>query len=361
MKRKVCVITPSLNMGGMDRAGVNFSEALYSQGYEVMLFALFKNDKFFPVPRGIVFKEPDSKEKTKKMNIFLIVTRIRDAVKDFKPDCIIVINELYGAIAMVALFGLNIPIFVSDRASPLYKWPFKQKIFKDLVYSFLKPAGIIAQTKLSAEYKSSYFDSNVKIAVVPNPLREIKLYPGVKKKNQIMGIGRKGDWLKGIDRLIEAFSLLQNTDWRLVLAGVGPDDRILTDQAKRLGVYEKIDFLGKVTEIDRVYCESKIFVIPSRSEGFPNALCEAMAAGLPCIAFDFVAGAREIIKNGINGLLVREGDIKGLAEAIEKLINSEFEREKLSVNAVKIKDELNVSVIGKKLAAFITSQEGLFK
>ena len=66
----------------------------------------------------------------------------------------------------------------------------------------------------------------------------------------------------------------------------------------------RIKFLGKVEEIDKCYAYAGMFVIPSRSEGFPNALAEAMTAGCCCVTFDFVAGPRDIITNNINGIIV---------------------------------------------------------
>jgi glycosyltransferase involved in cell wall biosynthesis len=111
--------------------------------------------------------------------------------------------------------------------------------------------------------------------------------------------------------------------------------------------------LGKVKEIDKCYAYAGMFVIPSRSEGFPNALAEAMTAGCCCIAFDFVAGPNEMITNGVDGILVPSGEIQKLAQAIDELIVNDKLRLILSKNAVLLLESLNKKIIVKKILYFI--------
>lgn len=227
------------------------------------------------------------------------------------------------------------------------------RIFSCLVYLFLKPAGVIAQTNIAANYQKKIYSKKTKICVIPNALRNVQLYPDVKRQNLVLAVGRLKDHLKGFDRLIEAFALIKNKDWKLAFAGGDEEGEHLKNQARELGIYDRISFLGKVKDMDRVYAQAGIFVIPSRSEGFPNALCEAMAAGLPCISFDFVAGPRDIITDGLDGLLVEDGNIEALAQTIDFLIENPAERERLGQNALEIRERLKLEKIGKEHLDFI--------
>ena len=192
-----------------------------------------------------------------------------------------------------------------------------------------------------------------KIKVIPNALMDIQLYPDNIRKRQILAVGRLNDHLKGFDRLLEAFAKIKDQYWQLVFVGDDKDGCHLKKQALELNVLSRVLFLGKVMDMSMVYAQAGIFVIPSRSEGFPNALCEAMAAGLPCISYDFIAGPRDIITDGHDGLIVENGNSDGMAAAIDYLIENPKERDRLGGNALSIRDRLKLDVIGKDYLTFI--------
>lgn len=101
----------------------------------------------------------------------------------------------------------------------------------------------------------------------------------------------------------------------------------------------------------------RVFVLPSRNEGFPNALIEAMATGLACISFDCSAGPSEIITDGEDGILVEEGNVSELARQMQRLIDNEKEIARLGNNALAIRDRLSLEKIGKKFMKFIDELE----
>ena len=103
----------------------------------------------------------------------------------------------------------------------------------------------------------------------------------MEKKDWIIGIGRLS-FEKGFDRLLQAFAKVEgHKEWKLVLVGDGPERERLKILAANLSITDRVVFLGLRKDVDQWLAESKIFVIPSRCEGFPNALCEAMASPLP--------------------------------------------------------------------------------
>jgi glycosyltransferase involved in cell wall biosynthesis len=150
-----------------------------------------------------------------------------------------------------------------------------------------------------------------------------------------------------------AFSKIDNKGWKLVLAGGGKHEAEIKQKAIELGISEKIVFLGKVSNIDNLLLKSKIFVLASHQEGYPNALCEAMSAGLACISFDIVAGPKDIITNGSNGFLIPDNDLETLSEKMQFLIENPEEITRLGNNARTISDTNSIESIGNQFLNFI--------
>ena len=357
--KRICIIAASINMGGMQRAAVNISNQLVQQGCDVTLITLFKHEHFFKLDEKIKFREPNQEvgKQNKISRIFEIVKHIKKSVTTEKPDVVVSYGRFYSALTLYALKNSTIPVFISDRASSEYRDSKFVHWITLLIFKCVKPAGVIAQTNNSSEYQRKLFGDGINIKVIPNALRNIHLYPEISRKKQILAVGRMGDYLKGFDLLIEAFEQMKNKSWQLVIAGGDEDGDYLKRKAANLGILSRILFLGKVKEIDKVYAEAGIFVIPSRSEGFPNVLCEAMAAGLPCVSFDFVAGPSDIITDEFDGLIIENGNIPKLAEAMDTLIENEKMRLNLGNNAMKIRERLNSTRIGMEFLKFILYNE----
>ncbi|CAN0605851.1 unnamed protein product, partial [Ectocarpus sp. 12 AP-2014] len=140
---------------------------------------------------------------------------------------------------------------------------------------------------------------------------------------------------KGQDIVIKAFSQINPSNWQLHLVGEGPKRKEYTNLINQLGMKDKILLTGRNNEISRYYLRSKIFVFPSRFEGFPNALTEAMYMGLPSISTDCPTGPSELIKDGMNGFLTPLNDINLFSEKIKELIDNTEMRDQMGRNAAK--------------------------
>ena len=141
---------------------------------------------------------------------------------------------------------------------------------------------------------------------------------------------------KGYDRLIKAWMEVnqRHPDWTLNIYGAGEREGYQT-LAQQLGIETTINCNGPVKDIYAKYAESSIFVITSHHEGFGLVIAEAMATGVPPVAFAFHCGPREIISNGIDGIIVEEGNISKLADAICYLIEHEEIRCKMGQEGIK--------------------------
>ena len=353
MINRICIIGPCINLGGIERSSVTLANYLATCGLKVTYLAIFKRPHFFQLEEGIILDEPSHDSDLSGINFLKAVQRIRKRIKIIRPDAIFVFNKFYGAISTLALLGINIPIFVSERMSPLSKGSFKTRLINRISFWLKPPKGVIAQTIIAARFQRKYYPKRTPIEVIPNAIRKVIQHPEINRIKIILAVGRLNDRAKGFDRLLLAFSKTENPDWHLVFAGGDEEGDFLKILARELGIFERIRFLGKVKDVDQLYAQASIFVIPSRSEGFPNALCEAMAAGLACISYDFIAGARDIITHGQNGLIVENGNIQALANAITFLAKNQEERERLGKNALKIRETLSMEKIGQKYLEFI--------
>ena len=348
---KILIIAPCLAMGGIERASSNTANGLSELGAKVYFLSLFKKEAFFKLNEGIEIIEPQGFNKT-KLSLFKSILWIRKEIKRVNPEHILVFNKFYGAITALALLGTKYPYFLSERSSPLFVWRQPMRAINKFAFSIKPPKGVIAQTNIAAEYQRKYF-KKTEVIVIPNSVREVQLFPEIKREKVILAVGRLNDHLKGFDLLIESFAKLKNQDWELHIAGGDEEGEALKEQAERLEVINRIKFLGKVKEIDKCYAYAGMFVIPSRSEGFPNALAEAMGAGCCCVAFDFVAGPRDIIVDGISGLIVENGNTTEMAKAIDYLIAHPEKRMQLSKEAIKIREKLNENLIANKIKYFL--------
>ena len=139
------------------------------------------------------------------------------------------------------------------------------------------------------------------------------------------------------DKLIEMFAKVKLPEWKLIIVGYDhlkqQNLERLKELAKELNIENQVVFTGKIKNIDKVYRQSSIFAFTSRSEGFPNTIGEAMAAGLPVIAFDCVAGPSEMITDGYNGYLIPLQNYELFQARMSELMASEELRKQLGLNA----------------------------
>jgi len=153
----------------------------------------------------------------------------------------------------------------------------------------------------------------------------------------VLGMGRL-TVQKGFDLLIEAFSrlALRYPEWSLKILGEGVERSSLQAQIDRLGLAGRVQLAGAVPDPFPVLRAADLFVLSSRFEGFGNALCEAMACGLPIISFDCPSGPAEIVRDGTDGILVPAVDVPALSEAMSRLMSDPQERARLGARATEV-------------------------
>lgn len=203
-----------------------------------------------------------------------------------------------------------------------------------------------------------YWGDLPNIEVIPNAAMHVSdTYSDVMNK-RVIAVGRL-DYQKGFDRLIQAWQLVQHTgkftDWKLDIFGQGEWREMLQQMIDKAELQNTVCLNRPTKQIGEEYVKSDMLVMSSNYEGFPMVMIEAMACGLPVVSFDYKCGPKDIIQTGINGLLVPNGDIQALADAMMKVMEDEAYRKMLSLNARKVVDTYSEQAVMSQWIRLFTS------
>ena len=216
------------------------------------------------------------------------------------------------------------------------------KVIRDLLYGCAKCNAVVFQT----EGAKSYFNNKIqsKGSIILNPIRKnLPEHSKEKDSRRIVSVGRLNSQ-KNYTLLLEAFALFcqKYNDYKLEIYGKGEQEETLKKLAKTLGIEDRVIFEGFRNDVHEKIADATMFVMSSDYEGLSNALLEAMAMGLPCISTDSPpGGARMVIKNGQNGLLVPVGNKEKLMEAMDSIAANAEMAEKMGRNAAEMRDLLS--------------------
>lgn len=184
-----------------------------------------------------------------------------------------------------------------------------------------------------------YWGDLSNIEVIPNAALISGSDYATTESKRVIAVGRL-DYQKGFDRLIEAWALVQQTDkysdWHLDIFGQGEWRDMLQQMIDERGLQDRVTLNKPTKDIAKEYASSSMLVMSSHYEGFPMVMIEAMACGLPVVTFDYKCGPRDIIDHEINGLLVKDGDIEGLAKAMISMMRDDAARKRMGENAKKV-------------------------
>lgn len=203
-----------------------------------------------------------------------------------------------------------------------------------------------------------YWGNLPNIEVIPNAAMQVSESCSDVTNKRVIAVGRL-DYQKGFDRLIEAWEWIQGTgkltDWRLDIFGQGEWKEMLQRMIEEKGLQHSVQIHRPTKQIGEEYVKSSLLVMSSHYEGFPMVMIESMACGLPVVSFDYKCGPKDIIQHGINGLLVPEGDIKALANAMMEVMTDEAYRRMLSRNARKVVDTYSEEAVMARWIRLFTS------
>lgn len=266
---------------------------------------------------------------------------LRQAIRGSRPDIIVSFTPEANVRSILATRGLHIPVIVSERNDPSLCYIGKKwENLRRVAYPFAEM--LVCQTGAAL----TKFQKMIKVngAVIPNliavprawiPQRVAK---DVEKRDYVLvAMGRLVPQ-KGFDILLRAFAQImqRHSSWSLKILGTGPLRDDLQKLTEHLNMTGRVHFAGLRMEPFADLCQANLFVLSSRFEGFPNALCEAMACGLPAVSFDCPSGPSDIVRDGVDGILVPPEDCGALAGVLDNLMTDRAKRERLASRAPEI-------------------------
>ena len=339
MNRTVFLVLPDLALGGAQRVGVRLAERWTASGDHVRIVTLGRPEgDHFDLPSGV--SRTSIAPVTERGGVAGVVRKnvhrarsLRRLVRADRPDVIVAFVDATNVFTLLATRGLRVPVIVSERVDPREHWiSLPHRVIRRLLYR--RAAAVVVQTDRVVEWATTVTDGQ-RVHVIPNPVPLPVTAARPAEPPTIVAAGRLVHQ-KGFDVLIEALGGIDRAllgPWQLEICGEGEARRELEAQIDNLGLRDRVHLAGSVRDLDAHLERASIFAFPSRFEGFPNALTEAMAWGLPVVASDCPTGPRELIDDGVSGRLVPVDDPKALAGALTALIESPAERARLGAAA----------------------------
>lgn len=342
--KKILFTIPAINGGGMGRAVVNYATEFSKLGFQVGIFLLTsKKIQKYDIPESIKVYSGVG-DFYLKINFFSSLYRLRKLCRKENYNYVLSFSGMHSCYVIMALTGIDLKVFVFHRANPYVVYGKINDLLNRIF--FPKSAGLVVQTQTAMDFFATKY-KHPNIIIVPNPVRKIIANRNQNRENIIVSVSRLIKD-KGYDILIDIFADIckrGNKEWKLQIVGDGECREMLDLQIKKRGMEDYITLFGFQKDVDYFLSKASIFAFASKSEGFPNALLEAMCSGLACISFDCPTGPSEMIINGQNGFLIRLEDKETYCEKLEQLMRDQELREKFSTEALKLQNRYDSRLI----------------
>jgi len=344
---KINFLVDSLISGGAERVLVLLANYFDKQGQDVTIITF--NDKE-------VWKPNETIKRTKLHHGRIKNEMIRSTSvlakhyykKKNRPDVLISFMTRTNLIGILVAKFYGIKIIASEHNNHLKEIDSIGNFTRNHAYRF---ANVL--TVLTAFDQKFYKNRKVNAFVMPNPCTFKPYIEDIRDRDKIiLAVGALNRYHhKGFDNLIPLIApvLKRNKEWKLKLVGGGDiGTKLLRGLAEEHDIVDQVIFAGFSNEVSEIMKTSEIYIMPSRFEGLPMVLLEAISQGMACISFDCVTGPSDIIENNVNGILVEDQNLDLMANALEKLINDPEKRKKLANQGIKSLDRFNISAIYDK-------------
>jgi GalNAc-alpha-(1->4)-GalNAc-alpha-(1->3)-diNAcBac-PP-undecaprenol alpha-1,4-N-acetyl-D-galactosaminyltransferase len=350
-RQRIAFVITSMAAGGAERVLSILAREFSARGYETALITLdVAEGDFYTLPpevkriglnlvsiSGSMFQAIANRAKR--------VWNLRRSIRKFQADVVISFTSQINLFTILACMGTGIPVIVSERTNPEGQHLRRTDLLlRPILYRLA--SALVLQTKAVSTWGRKWIRKD-KIFVIPNPVSVASQEETRGARKKVVGAMGRLISSKGFDILVQAFAACSKEfpDWELHILGDGPERRNLEGMVEDLGIADQVQFLGIVADPMSQLCRMSLFVFSSRFEGFPNALIEAMACGLPVISTDCAYGPSEIVRPGLDGFLVPVDDVLCLGKMMKSLICDENLRTKMGHSSSQISTRYGVDAI----------------
>jgi GalNAc-alpha-(1->4)-GalNAc-alpha-(1->3)-diNAcBac-PP-undecaprenol alpha-1,4-N-acetyl-D-galactosaminyltransferase len=352
---KLTLVSSSLNVGGAERVMSIMANYWAAQGWQITILTFDDGGSppFYDLDRRIDLQPLGIRSQDGfKFSVSSVLYNLRriqvlkQAIVASQPDLVISCVNTTNILTLLACRGLKLKTIVSEHVHPTFGQLNKAtQLLQNLTYQWADLVTVQTHAALSFFPIDRY-----RTFVIPNPVVlptsepiQSQLYTDDR---HLLAIGKLIPQ-KGFDLAIKAFAQVaqQYSEWTLTILGEGEMRSELEKLCMELDLEDRVFMPGIVKNIDAHLREADIFILPSRFEGFPITLCEAMACGVPVIASNCLSGPREIIHNGTDGMLVAPESVSALVTGLKQLMSDPGKRQYFSHHAPKVLDRFGVEPV----------------
>ncbi len=242
----------------------------------------------------------------------------------------------------IAALIAQVPVIIAQEHN-VDEWKGKFQRWLDRKLAQFTDRVVVVSQKVGEFYSSIGIPSR-KITVIYNGVELERFTPQFdEKKGDTIGFVGRIHPQKGIEDMVEVGERVVEKFPRVkfLILGEGPLEGYLRKEVERRGIKGNFLFMGYMRNMNSFYEKIDILFLPSLREGFPNAILEGMASGLPIVATD-VGGIKEVVREGVDGFLARPGDVDRMSECLLKLLKDEILRRKMGLSGRKRVEKFSI-------------------
>ncbi|MEH6824331.1 MAG: glycosyltransferase family 4 protein [Motiliproteus sp.] len=355
---RILFLISDMGRGGAERVASLLANAWSERGDQVLLLATYsgKGHCVYPLDESVRFAYLADRVKHTKgpLGYLKRLLVLRSVVGEYQPDVVVSFLTNVNVFALLATAGQNVPVIISERTyPPMYNMgPVMEWLRR---WTYPQATSVVVQTTGSQGWLDGICP-NLRSAVIANPVRlpMANVAPRVRPEQRVnserrllLTVGRLS-CEKQFELLLDSFALLpvELGCWDLAIVGEGSLRASLTQKIIDLGLQQRVFLIGGVGNPGDWYRRADLYVMSSAFEGFPNTLLEAMAHGVAAVSFDCQTGPRDIIRHGIDGLLVDpQTGAAGLAASLTELMENEPKRIEFAVRACDVRQRYSMTRI----------------
>lgn len=349
---RVAFLTNMLGSGGAQKM-MAFVINTIAPVAEMVLIIMTQNEIAYEFPSNVSIQvieyektvEPRVLGKLKEVQLY--AKRTKEILETNSIDILCTFGAYYTTVGVLATKGTSCKIIGSERRAP----QMMSKLWKTISRYSYKACDMMVFQLIGAR---DFYDKipDQRTMIIPNPFipKSSDIPPSKTRRNVICMAAARLEYEKGFDIGLQAMSfvLQRHPEYKMEIYGAGNFDEMFGSLIDKLHIRNSVEYKGlSKTIISDIY-DAKVFLLPSRSEGIPNMLLEAMAAGIPCVAADCPPGGpKMLLGNNENGLIVPMENPQDTADAICSVIEDSELEKKISNNATTVRNRFLPEDISK--------------